>query len=137
MVKKILGGLAAFLVALLAAFLWGASGKWSLEDALEQSTLRGDLLEARGAVQTARIALYNTNFGDASRSLDEARVVVERGVQRLRTLGRDSDAKQLEAAIVPVRDAQQLAGKLDLGANSRAADAEKTIDSVLQTLPAP
>ena len=137
MVKKILGGLAAVLVALLAAFLWGASGKSGLEDALEQFTLRGDLLEARGAVQTARIALYNTNFGDASRSLEEARVAIERGVQRLRTLGRDTDAQQLEAAIVPVRDAQQLAGKLDLGANSRAADAEKTIDRVLQTLPAP
>jgi hypothetical protein len=137
MVKKILGGLAAVLVALLAAFLWGASGKSSLENALEQLTLRGDLLEARAAVQTARIALYNTNFGNASRSLEEARVAIERGVQRLRTLGRESDAKQLEAAIVPVRDAQQLAGKLDLGANSRAADAEKTIDSVLQTLPAP
>jgi hypothetical protein len=137
MAKKILVGSAVVLVALLAAFLWGASGKWGIEDALEQSTLRGDLLEARGAVLTARIALYNTNFGDASRSLEEARAVVERAAQRLRTLGRESDATQLEAAIVPVRDAQQLAGKLDLGANSRAADAEKTIDSVLQVLPAP
>ncbi|HVH29625.1 MAG TPA: hypothetical protein VM818_22915 [Vicinamibacterales bacterium] len=137
MIKKILGGLAAVLVALLAAFLWGASGKSSIQDALEQSTLRGDLLEARSAVLTARIALYNTNFGDASRSLEEARAVVERAVQRLHMLGRESEAKQLEAAIVPVREAQQLAGKLDLGANSRAADATKMIDSVLQALPSP
>jgi hypothetical protein len=137
MIRKILGGLAAVLVALLAAFLWGASGKSSIQDALGQSTLRGDLFEARGAVLTARIALYNTNFGDASRSLEEARAVVERAVQRLNMLGRESDAKQLEAAIVPIREAQQLAGKLDLGANSRAADATKMIDGVLQALPSP
>ena len=88
-------------------------------------------------VQTARIALYNTNFGDASRSLEEARIATERAIERLRMAGREDDAKQLEAAIVPVRDAQQLAGKLDLAANSRAADAEKVIDGVLRALPAP
>jgi hypothetical protein len=137
MAKKILIWLASVLVALLAAFLWGASGKAGLEDALERSTLRGSLLDARGGVLTARIALYNTNFGDASRSLEEARIATERAIERLRMAGREDDAKQLEAAIVPVRDAQQLAGKLDLAANSRAADAEKVIDGVLQALPAP
>ena len=137
MLKKILGGLAALLVALLAAYLYGASGRSSLADALEQSTLRAGLLEARGSVLAARIALYNTNFGDASRSLEEARASVERAVERLRMLGRERDAKQLEAAIVPVRDAQQLAGKLDLGANSRAEEAAKIIETVLQTPPLP
>ena len=83
MAKKILIGLASVLVALLAAFLWGASGKAGLEDALERSTLRGSLLEARGGVLTARIALYNTNFGDASRSLEEARIATERAIERL------------------------------------------------------
>jgi hypothetical protein len=137
MFKKILVGLAAVLVAVLAAFLWGASGKSAVEDALERSTIRGGLLEAGNAVLAARIAVYNTNFGDASRNLEQARAGIERAVQRLQMLGRDDEAKQLEAAIVPVRDAQQLAGKLDLGANSRAGDATKIIDAVLQTLPAP
>jgi hypothetical protein len=56
---------------------------------------------------------------------------------RLQALGSDADAKQLEGALTPIREAQQLAGKLDLGANGRAAEAGKIIDGLLQARPVP
>ena len=49
MAKMILGGVAVVLVALLAGFLWGASGRSTITRALERSELRNELLEARGA----------------------------------------------------------------------------------------
>lgn len=137
MAKMILGGIVAVLVAVLAGFIWGAAGRSDLQAALQQLEVRSDLLEARGLVLASRIDVYNTNFGDSSRNLEEARAVVDRAMGRLQALGSDADAKQLEGALTPIREAQQLAGKLDLGANGRAAEAGKIIDGLLQARPVP
>ena len=137
MAKMILGGIAAVLVALLAGFLWGASGKTTIEGALERSELRNELLEARSAALAARVDIYNTNFGDASRHLEEARASVTRAVQRLERLDRDAEVQQLQSALGPIEEAQRLARKLDLGANARAAEAVKTLESVLETIGRP
>jgi hypothetical protein len=131
MARIILTGVAAVLVALLTGFLWGSSGRSDAEEALEQVRVRGDLLEARGAVLAAQVAVYNTNFGDASRNLEDARALVDRAMQQFRLLDREDAATRLEGALTSIREAQQLTGKLDLGANSRAAEAVKAIDSVL------
>src|SRR5206468_5866891 len=80
--------IAAVLVALLAGFLWGASGKSTLDRALQRSELRNELLEARAATLAARVDVYNTNFGDASGHLEDARSVAGRAAQRLEALGR-------------------------------------------------
>ena len=133
MVRMILGGIAAVLVALLAGFLWGASAKSTVERALERSELRNELLEARSAALAARVDIYNTNFGEASRHLEEARSSVTRAVQRLQRLDREAEAQQLQAALGPIEEGQRLASKLDLGANSRAAEAVQTLESVLET----
>ena len=131
MAKVILGGIAAMLVALLAGFLWGASGRSTVEGALERSELRNELLEARSAALAARTDIYNTNFGEASRHLEEARAAVTRGVQRLERLDRDDEMQRLQAALGPIEEAQRLASTLDLGANARAAEAVKTLESAL------
>jgi hypothetical protein len=125
--------IASVLVALLAGFLWGAAGKSTLNRSLEHSALRNDLLEARAGTLDARVAVYNTNFGEASRHLEDARSVAERAVQRLDALGRADDMKQLQTAVGTIQEAQRLASKLDLAANARAGDAAKTIDAVLQS----
>ena len=137
MAKMILGGIAAVLVALLAGFLWGASGTSTIERALERSELRNELLEGRSAALAARTDIYNTNFGEASRHLEEARASVARAVQRLEQLDRDEERQRLQAALGPIEEGQRLASKLDLGANARAAEAVKTIESVLQTVERP
>ena len=124
---------AVVLVALLAGFLWGASGKSTLDRALQRSELRNELLDARAATLAARIDVYNTNFGEASRHLEDARSVAGRAAQRLDALGRDDDLKQLQSALGSIEEAQRLAGKLDLAANTRAGDAAKAIDAVLES----
>ncbi len=133
MAKMILSGIAAVLVALLAGFLWGASGRSTIERALERSELRNELLEARGAALAARTDIYNTNFGEASRHLEEARAAVTRAVQRLERLDREEEMQLLQSAQGPIEEAQRLASKLDLGANARAAEAVKTLESVLES----
>jgi hypothetical protein len=133
MAKMILGGVLAVLVAILIGFLWGASGKSTIEGALERSELRNELLEARGAALAARTDIYNTNFGEASRHLEDARASVTRAVQRLERLDREDEMQQLQTALGPIEEAQRLATKLDLGANARTAEAVKTLESVLET----
>ena len=131
--RIVLGVFAALLVALLAGWLWGASGKWGLDRALQASELRRDLLEARSSVLDARLDLFDVNFGDASRHLEEARGLLRRAGERLKGLGRQDDAKRLDPALARIDEAQRLAGQLDQGANARAADAAKTIEDVLGT----
>jgi len=125
--------IAALLVALLAGFLWGASGKSTLDRALQRSELRNELLEGRAAALAARVDVYNTNFGEASRHLEDARDVLARAAQRLDSLGRPDDLKQVQAALAAIEEAQRLAGKLDLAANARAGDAAKAIETVLES----
>lgn len=128
---------AVVLVALLVGFLWGASGKSTLDRALQRSELRNELLEARGATLAARIDVYNTNFGEASRHLEDARSVAGRAVQRLDSLDRDDDVKQLQSALASIEEAQRLAAKLDLAANARAGEAAKAIEAVLESTARP
>ena len=126
-----LGILVGLLVALSAAWLWGASGKRDLQRALDAAELRNDLLAARGAVLSARVDLYINNFGDASRDFEAARASLRRAGDRLKTLGRDEDVKRLAVALARIDEAQQLAGKLDQTANARAADAARPIDEMV------
>ena len=131
MPKLVAGVFLGLLVALGVGWFWGASGRWSAERALQAAELRGDLFEARSLVLAARVDLYNVNFGDASRHLSDAKGVLGHATERLKTSGRTEVAKRLDPALARIDEAQQLAGRLDQGANSRAAEAAKTIDEVL------
>jgi hypothetical protein len=129
--KLVLGVSLGLLVALGAGWLWGSSGRWDADRAVQAAELRSDLLEARSLALAARVDLYNVNFGDASRHLEDAKGLLRHAAERLKNAGRPDDAKRLDPALTRMDEAQQLAGKLDQGANSRAADAAKTIDEVL------
>jgi hypothetical protein len=122
---------AAVLVAALGGWLWGASGRSAATRGLQAAELRSELLGARAAALDARIAIYSVNFGEASRHLEEARGLLRRADDRLHTLGRDDDVKQVAAALAAVDDAQRQAGKLDQNANSRAGDAAKLLADLL------
>ena len=64
--------------------------------ALQASELRGELLGARAAVLDARVAIYSVNFGEASRHLEDARGLLGRADERLTSLGRDDEVKQVQ-----------------------------------------
>ena len=129
-----LGIFVALVAALAAAWLWGSSGKRDLQRALDAAELRNDLLDARGAALGARVDLYIVNFGDASRDFEAARTALRRAESRLKTLGRDEDVKRVGVALGRIDEAQQLAGKLDQTANTRAAEALKPVDEILAAL---
>jgi hypothetical protein len=131
MAKLGFGIAAGLAVALLAGWIWGASGRSGMAQALQTSELRGELLGARAAVLDARVAIYSVNFGDASGHLENARGLLGRAIARLQSLGRDEEVKQLETAQAHLDDAQRMAGKLDQSANSRAGEAAKLVADVL------
>jgi hypothetical protein len=131
MTKLVLGIAGGLAVALLAVWIWGTSGRSDMARALQTSELRGELLGARAAVLDARVAIYNVNFGEASRHLEDARGLLRRADERLKSLGRDDEVRQVQTALASLDDAQRMAGKLDQSANSRAGEAAKMVADVL------
>ena len=129
--KRTLGIGVALLAALGAGWVWGASGTWNIERALESAEARDGLLEARAAVLDARLDIYSVNFGDASRHLEAARSALRAVAAPLNATGRQEDAKRLQLALTRIDEAQRMAGQLNQDANALAAEAAKTIDDVL------
>jgi hypothetical protein len=131
---KLVSGAVAVFVAAFGGYLWGTSGRSSRAWAVQTAELRGDLLGARAATLDARVAVYSVNFGEASRHLEDARGLLRRADERLKSLGRDDEVKQVETALAGIDDAQRLAGKFDQNANSRAGDAAKIVSNVLDAV---
>lgn len=134
MAKRVLAGGVVLLVALGGGWVWGAWGRWEVSRALALAELRGGLLEGRAAVLDARLDIYSVNFGESSRHLEAARSALGAVEARLADLGREEDAAQLKIALTRIDEAQRMAGQLNQDANSRAADAAKTLDEVLGNL---
>ena len=122
-----LSGLITLIVVLGLGYAWGVSGRSALETALGEAKEQLDLAEARGAILDARVSLYNNNFGDASRRLEDAKQPLRRVRQRLQDAGENGPAASIETAIRHVDEAQQLAGRLDATANTRAGEALEAI----------
>ena len=131
MAKLVLGIAVGLVVALLAGWLWGASGRSEMARALQTSELRSELLGARAAALDARVAIYSVNFGEASRHLEDARGLLGRADERLKSLGRDDEVRRVQTALASIDEAQRMAGKLDQSANSRAGEAAKMVADVL------
>ena len=131
MPKLILGVTVGLIVCVLGGWVWGRSGRSDIVRSLDAAELRSDLRGARAAVLDARVAIYSVNFGEASSHLENARNLLRRADERLKTLGRDDAVRQVDAALTTIDDAQRMAGKLDQSANSRAGEAAKTIAAVL------
>ena len=129
--KLVLGIAVGLAVALLAGWIWGASGQADMSSALQASELQGELLGARAAVLDARVAIFSVNFGEASGHLENARGLLRRAVERLTSAGRDAEVKQVQAALTSIEDAQRMANKLDQGANTRAGEAARIVADVL------
>lgn len=125
--KAALSVIVALIVALGVGYAWGASGRFSVERALDETRQQLDLAEARGRILDARVALYNVNFGDASRNLEEAKAPLRRARERYQENGKSDAAGSIEAAIRHVDEAQRLAGSLDQTSNAKAGEALEAI----------
>jgi hypothetical protein len=120
----------ALLVALLAGWIWGSAGRRAAERLRDEVTFQLEIARARGHLLEARVAIYNVNFGDAQRHLELAKRPLERAVRTLRDRGRAEAAASVETALRQATEAQQLAGKLDQAANTRAAEALRALEGV-------
>jgi hypothetical protein len=105
------------------SYMWGASGRRAAQTALEETRLQLDVSDARSQILDARVSLYNMNFGDASRRLEDAKVPMRRLRERYVDGGRTDASRSLTTAIEHLEEAQRLAGKLDQAANSKAGEA--------------
>ena len=121
--KLLLIGLVTAIVLVGLGYAWGASGRRALQTAVDDTHQQLDVADARGQLLDARVALYNMNFGDASRRFEEAKVPLRRIRQRYVDGGQDDAARSLAAALERVDEAQRLAGKLDQASNSKAGEA--------------
>ena len=117
----------AAIVLLGLGYGWGVSGRSELQTSLDDARVQLDVADARALVLDARVSLYNVNFGDASRRLEEAKAPLRRIRQRYSDDGKDEAVRSLSAAIEHVEEAQRLAGKLDQAANSKASEALEAI----------
>jgi hypothetical protein len=125
--KWILAAVVVLLVCLGLAYAWGASGRTAVQRMLDDTRQQLDLAEARGLILDARVSLYNLNFGEASRALEEAKAPLRRARERYQDVGRSDAALSIESAVRHVEEAQRLSGKLDQGANSKAGEALEAI----------
>jgi hypothetical protein len=125
--KAALSVFVALVLALGLGYAWGSSGRFTIQQALDDSKQQLDLAEARGRILDARVSLYNVNFGDASRNLEEAKAPLRRVRERYQDIGKADAAGSIDAAIRHVDEAQRLAGSLDSASNSKAGDALEAI----------
>jgi hypothetical protein len=127
--KQLLIVVVLLVVAVGLGFAWGASGRVALQQGVEDAQQQLDVLEARSHILDARVSLYNVNFGDAQRQLEDAKAPLTRARDRMQSEGKKNAAEAMAAALTHVQDAQRLASRLDQGANTQAGEALKSIQS--------
>lgn len=131
-VKLPLVALGVGIVLLGLGYVWGASGRFSVESTLDETRQQLDVAQARGHILDARVSLYNMNFGEASRHLEEAKAPLRRMRQRYAASGRTDAVRSLSTALEHLEEAQRLAGKLEQAANTKAGEALDAIRAATQ-----
>ena len=121
--RLLISAVVGVLVTLGVGFVWGASGRFSIQNALDDTKQRLDLAEARGALLEVRMSLYNSNFGDAGRHFEEAKGPLRSARDRYQQIGKNAAAGSLTAALEHIEEGKRLAGNLDPSANGKANDA--------------
>ena len=125
-------GIAAVIVlgAAASGWMYGASGRSEVEQSRRAAVQRADLNEARALVLEGNVALFQSNFGDATKRFDAARAAVERIQAALRETGQAERAGRLEIVLSHLRDAQRLAVALDANARNAADAALQALASI-------
>jgi hypothetical protein len=125
--RFLVSAIVVVIVTLGVGFLWGASGRFAIQNALDETKQRLDLAEARGALLEARLSLYNSNFGDAGRHFEEAKAPLRGARERYQQIGKNAAAGSLTAALEHIEEGKRLAGNLDQTASGKANDALEAI----------
>lgn len=134
--KIVLWGVVAAMVVLALGWVWGASGRWDVEASARDTQLRLRLSDARGALALARVDLFELNYGQASRHLQQAKDALADAARRFDSAGQKPQADEVRQALARTVDAQQLAASVNTAANERTAEALKALDRATGLPPA-
>ena len=131
MTSKSIGGVVlAVLVALGAGWVWGASGKSTVDQERRRLEQRADYESARASLLNGRVSLFLNNFGDASKYFETARFELEHLQGKLREVGQAERAGRVEIVLSSVKDAQRLSAQLDASAQNAASAALQALSAV-------
>jgi hypothetical protein len=111
--KQLLIVVILIVAALGLGFAWGASGRVALQHGVEDAQQQLDLSDARGRILDARVSLYNVNFGDAQRQLEDKNPLTRAAIGA-RRMARKPPPRLVGGAHARA-DAQRLASQLDGG----------------------
>ena len=125
--KMALLALFVLVVAVGAAWLWGATGRWAVERQVGAADVRAQLAEARASLWQARVDVFELNFGRASADIERAKTAMGVAAGLLEQAGRADETAAVREAIVKAGAAQQLTGGVDQSAHSRIDDALKAL----------
>jgi hypothetical protein len=126
----------AIILAWLVSLLYVRSGYSVDRTELETTRLRLQLVEARAQLLDARVSLYLVNFGDASGHLTFAKAALAPARATLVGRGQTELVAKLDQAIATIGTAQNQASRLSQDANSRAGEAARLLNEVIQAAPA-
>lgn len=121
--RLVLIGIGVLLLSFVTGYLLGNSGKGQLQRDVAENHMLLQIQTGVARVLEARVALYNVNFGDASRSFERAKPMFEQARDRLNATDRQADAAVLDRVAALIADAQRMTGELNTGANSKAGEA--------------
>jgi len=121
--KAIAGLLLALCLAGFGGWVWGSLGRWSTQETLRQSGTRLHQRSAQANLLQARVNLFEHNFGEAGQNLTAARADLQTVASVMDEGGQKEAAGRLRTAIAKIGEAIDLAARLDLAANARAAEA--------------
>jgi hypothetical protein len=117
----------AILIALGVGWFWGASGKSGVSAERRALEERATIAEARVALHDARMSLRASNFGEAAKHLEAARMLATGLQARLREVGQPERAGHVEIVLAHVRDAERMTSALDRAAENATAQADDAL----------
>ena len=127
--------LGVVLLLVVGAWLYGRSSTAPDRAVAEMTRLRAMLYESRTQVLDAQVSLYTTNFGNAAQHLEYAKPPLVAAASELTRLNRPELGAKASTALDRVTEARDLAAKLSLDANSRAAEASRLLGEIVSALP--
>jgi hypothetical protein len=132
--KAIAAIVAAVAVTGLAGYIYGRSVTSVDRAELDRLRLRLHLVEARAQVLDARVSLYLVNFGEAGRHFAFARSAAKPARDLLSSRGAADLVGPLDRSLAEIAAAQDLASRLSQDANSRAGEAARLLNDVIQAV---
>jgi hypothetical protein len=119
----------ALLVALGIGWVWGRSGRSSLEAEVAGKDLRLRFADAKGRILGGRVDLYSLNFGAASQNFEGAQAVVASILATWEPAGTSERASQLKAVQSELHQAKSLAASMRQDAHAPADRAVRALSA--------